>query len=150
MSHRNIFRRILFCTDFSPNSDLAFKHALNIAEGNAECELVLLHIVPEADAQFWKSYIYEIDKVDDKAKRDIDLKVESAYLSKIPPTVVRSVRFAVGSVEQKILETAEETGADLIVIGRHGRCRLGTLFFGKVTERIARRAPCPVLIVPGK
>ena len=84
MPHRNIFKKILFCTDFSENSDAAFYYALNIAEGNPGSELIILHIIPEPDAQFWKSYIYEVDDVDEKAKSDIDEKIREAYLSQIP------------------------------------------------------------------
>ena len=39
MPHRNIFKKILFCTDFSENADAAFLYALNIAEGNAKFSL---------------------------------------------------------------------------------------------------------------
>jgi nucleotide-binding universal stress UspA family protein len=148
MSHRNIFKKILFCTDFSPNADLAFRYALNIAAGNPSCELVIFHVVPEPDAQFWKTYIYELDSIDEKAKADIDAKVRDAYLSRIPGNIAYSIRMAVGKVNDAILETAEAEKVDLIVIGRQGTSVWETHFFGKTTERISRKSPCPVLIVP--
>jgi nucleotide-binding universal stress UspA family protein len=149
MPHRNLFKKILFCTDFSANADLAFRYALNIAEGNSDCELVIFHTVPEPDAQFWKTYIYEVDRIDEKAKADIDAKVAAAYLSKIPESVKFSVKMAVGKVNDTILETAKTEGADLIIIGRQGSSVFETHFFGNTTERIARKAGCPVLIIPG-
>ena len=142
------FRRILFCTDFSENSDLAFYHALNIAEANPGCELVIFHVIPEPNAQFWKSYIYEVDDVDSKAKADIDEKIHDTYLSKIPEEVSYKVKAAVGRADQQILEAAKTEQADLLIIGRGDRAGLATLFFGKVTEHVARRAECPVLIIP--
>jgi len=148
MPHRDIFKTILFCTDFSENSDLAFYHALNIAEANPGCELVIFHVIPEPNAQFWKSYIYELDDIDDKAKADIDQKIAESYLSRVPNGVGTSVTMTVGQVEQKILETAAARQVDLIVIGRQGSSRLRTPFLGNTTERIARKAPCPVLVVP--
>ncbi len=150
MPHRNIFKKILFCTDFSENADLAFKYALNIAEGNPECEIIIFHIVPEPDAQFWKSYIYELDAVDSKAKADIDAKTEKAYTSKIPSDIKYSVRMAVGRVNQSILDAAGETGADLIIIGRQGSSKLKTLFYGNTAGFVARKAACPVIIIPGE
>ncbi len=149
MPHRNIFKKILFCTDFSENSDIAFNYALNIAEGNPESELVIFHIVPEPDAQFWKSYIYELDEVDSKAKADIDAKVEKAYLSRITKKTRYSIVMAVGRVNQKILETAAEKDADLIIMGRQGSSKLKTLFYGNTAGYVARKALCPVLIIPG-
>ncbi len=150
MPHRNIFKKILFCTDFSGNADTAFKYALNIAEGNPESEIIILHIVPEPDAQFWKSYIYELDEIDSKAKADIDAKVAKAYLSAIPGKIKYSVTMAVGRVNQKILETAAERNADLIIMGRQGSSKIKTLFYGNTAGYVARKASCPVLIIPGE
>ena len=148
MPHRNIFRKILFCTDFSRNCDVAFLKAVNIAAGNPEAQLVIFHVIPEASAQFWKSYLYEVDRIDEKARQDMDERIARAYLSRIPKGIGWSVRYAVGGVNEKILEAAEAENADLIVIGRQGSSRFNTIFFGNTTERIARKAPCPVLIVP--
>lgn len=148
MPHRNIFRKILFCTDFSANADTAFNYALNIAEGNPESEIVIHHVIPEPDAQFWKSYIYELDEIDTKAKADIDAKVSKAYVSRIPAGVRFSVRMDVGRVNQKILEAASDCGADLIIIGRQGSSKLKTLFYGNTAGYVARKTACPVMIIP--
>ena len=51
-----------------------------------------------------------------------------------------------GDPAAAILETAEEEGADLIVIGRRGLGRLAGLLLGSVSERIARHASVPVLL----
>jgi nucleotide-binding universal stress UspA family protein len=48
----------------------------------------------------------------------------------------------------KILEFAHEQDADLIVLGRRGHSGLETGLFGKVTEKVVRKAACPVLQVP--
>lgn len=50
-------------------------------------------------------------------------------------------------VEQLLLE-AEAYGAELIVMGTHGRSGVQRLVLGSVTEKILRRAGCPVLTVP--
>lgn len=46
-----------------------------------------------------------------------------------------------------ILGTAQETGADLIVIGRRGLGRIEHLLLGSTSEQVASRTACPVLIV---
>lgn len=148
MLHRDIYNRILFCTDFSSNAAIAFLHALNIADGNSSCELIILHVVPEPNAQFWKSYIYEVDEIDEKAKADIDKKIADEYVSRIPESMKWSMNAAVGKVEQQILETAEREKADLIVMGRGSSSRFSTWFFGNTMGRIVRKARCPVLVVP--
>lgn len=47
-----------------------------------------------------------------------------------------------------IVTEAERTGVDLIVIGSSGKSAWRRLFGGSVSEKVAREAPCPVLIAP--
>jgi nucleotide-binding universal stress UspA family protein len=49
-----------------------------------------------------------------------------------------------------ILERAESLGADLIVLGTHGRRGFDRWVLGSVTERVLHHAPCPVLTVNGR
>ena len=69
------FKKILFCTDFSANADFAFSFACKAAVSNENATLILLHVSPEPDAQFWKGYIYEVGDMDAKARADIDQRV---------------------------------------------------------------------------
>jgi nucleotide-binding universal stress UspA family protein len=147
--YRNIFKKILFCTDFSATAQKAFHYALNISSGNPGCELVILHVVPEPDAQFWKTYIYEVDKIDEKAKTDIDEKVRQVYLTQIPVGIPYSIKMAVGNINIAILETAKNENVSLIIIGRESSSMWQSRFLGKTTEHIARKAICPVMIIPG-
>ncbi|MGQ9661785.1 MAG: universal stress protein [Kiritimatiellia bacterium] len=143
------YRRILFCTDFSENARHAFANALDAAVRRPGCVLYLLHVLPEPEAQFWKTYIYEVEGVDEKAKRDIDQKLAADYLRRVPPGVELRIEFRVGKPDQKILEFARENGVDLIVMGREGHGRtLGRILLGRVVEKVVRKADCPVLVVP--
>ena len=58
------YKRILFCTDFSDNADRAFAYAIDAAVRRPGCTFYLLHVIPEPDAQFWRTYIYEVEGVD--------------------------------------------------------------------------------------
>ena len=53
------------------------------------------------------------------------------------------------SAEDGILSTAKTCGADLIVIGSHGRRGLEKLLLGSVTQRVLQDARLPVLVVRG-
>ena len=52
-----------------------------------------------------------------------------------------------GSPERAIVAAAAEKGADLIVMGTHGRTGLAHVLLGSVAERVVRTAPCPVITV---
>jgi nucleotide-binding universal stress UspA family protein len=142
------FQRILFCTDFSESADAAFDFAIDSAIRRPGSTLYLLHVLREVEAQFWKSYIYEVDNIDAEARRAIDEKVRTAYSSRMPPGLDLKVEFRIGPEAATILEFAEEQAIDLIVIGRHGHSSVEAALFGKVAEKIVRKAKCAVLVIP--
>jgi nucleotide-binding universal stress UspA family protein len=45
---------------------------------------------------------------------------------------------------------AADVGADVIVVGSHGRGAIERLLLGSVSEQVVRHAPCPVLVVRPK
>ena len=53
-----------------------------------------------------------------------------------------------GSVASEIVRIAEDLPADLLVVGTHGRSGFERLMMGSVTEKLLRKAPCPLLTVP--
>jgi len=148
MPHRNLFKKILFCTDFNTDAMKAFHYALNIAEGNRNSEVIIYHAIPEPDAQFWKSYIYEVEDVDTKAKQDIDRKIADVYLHAIPKGVRWSSEFSIGNVGEEILEESKRQKVDLIVIGRGAGSNMINRMLGNFAEKVVRKAHCPVLVVP--
>lgn len=142
------FQRILFCTDLSENADFAFRFVVDVAQRRPGSEVILLHVIPEAEAQFWKSYVYEVEDVDNKAKHDLDERIGQAYLTNLPEGIQVQVEYRIGKDWQEILTFAKDKQIDLIVIGRQGHSSLQTALFGKVTEKIVRKADCAVLVVP--
>jgi len=50
-----------------------------------------------------------------------------------------------GKPSAEIVRFAEDEKVDLIVLGTHGKGMLDHALFGSTTERVIRRAPCPVL-----
>jgi nucleotide-binding universal stress UspA family protein len=54
-----------------------------------------------------------------------------------------------GRPEEEIVTLAKATGADLIVLGTHGRRGLARALLGSVAENVVRTATCPVLTVRG-
>jgi nucleotide-binding universal stress UspA family protein len=53
-----------------------------------------------------------------------------------------------GTPGEAIVDYATKIGADLIVMGTHGRSGLGRVLLGSVAEKVLRGASCPVLVVP--
>ena len=55
-----------------------------------------------------------------------------------------------GNVKAELIDLAEKWGADLIVMGSHGRTGFDRFLLGSVAEEILRQSPCSVEIVKGK
>jgi nucleotide-binding universal stress UspA family protein len=71
----------------------------------------------------------------------------------VAPHATSEVAIAVQLVEapdvhREVLVQAQAAGADLLVVGSHGRSGFEHLLLGSVTEKLVRRAACPVLVVP--
>ncbi|HSB60105.1 MAG TPA: universal stress protein [Vicinamibacteria bacterium] len=57
------------------------------------------------------------------------------------------VEVGTGAPADTIVRVAQERGADLIVMGTHGRTGIQHMLLGSVAEKVVRLAPCPVLTV---
>ncbi len=141
-------RRILCPTDLSDVAPRAFDHALALARFHrAEIELAYVSetllpgpVVPAS---------YPPWAVLDPAVRG---RLHSALETLARPAQAAGVpvRFGVyeGGVVAEVLARARGWPADLLVMGTHGRGGFERWVLGSVTEKVLRKAPCPVLTVP--
>jgi nucleotide-binding universal stress UspA family protein len=54
-----------------------------------------------------------------------------------------------GHPAEAIVDTARKVGADLIIVGRRGLSGMTRFLIGSISDRIARYAHCPVLLIDG-
>ena len=143
--------RILCPIDFSDFSRRALDHAVAIAKWY-ESTVTLLHVYaiapivayapgssmpPHAplsphDREAWLGLIRTFARVE--AGTSVPLEFQLLE----------------GNATAEILARASELPADLIVMGTHGRSGFERLLLGSITEKVLRKAECPVLSVPAK
>lgn len=75
-----------------------------------------------------------------------DFQAAAAKEAAACPPTHRFVRE--GRPGPEVCASAREWGADMIVIGTHGRGGVSRLLMGSTAENVVRHAPCPVLVVP--
>jgi len=138
--------RILVATDFSDGSERALSAAIELAETvGASIEILFVDQLPLEELPLVFGY-YDLE--------------EGGYY----PWVTRSLARCAARVHAagvlcrttqiegrpaaEIVRHAGEIGADLIVVGTHGRTGLAHALLGSVAERVVRHAPCSVLAVP--
>ena len=146
------YKKVLFCTDFSENADYAFEFACGIAKRD-EGLLYILHVIPGNPQELLIEKIIPGDlkeKIHRVIKEDVNTKYKKHYVEKIRDGVTFKVVTKAGREDEEILEFAKEEKVDLIVMGTHGRTGIENVFFGSVAEKVLRRSPIPVFIIPSK
>lgn len=142
-------RRILVPVDFSPNSDLAVRHATALAAGLGGA-VEVLHVVEDPIVTgAWNSEVVipNLPGLLDELTKEAERRIEAYRSSSQEPHVQMTTAVRTGQPAHTIIAHAEERKADLIVMGTHGRSGLAHMFMGSVAERVVRHAPCPVLTV---
>ena len=130
---------ILHPTDFTQQSSGALHLACALARDH-HAGLVILHVATEPLLVFSEAGVPPpMDDSKDSIMEQLQaLEVHDADLR-------MTHRLEEGEPAEEILRVAKLCGADLIVMGTHGRRGLARLLMGSVAERVVREAPCPVL-----
>lgn len=139
------FSNILCCVDFSQPSIAALTFGFSLAQESGG-RITLLHVVdwPEEDEPM-TSRSFNVPEYRLERKRDAERRLLELVPAEVrnwcePATIVRT-----GSPYRTILSLAGDIGADLILVGGHGRSAIERLFVGSTANHIIRSALCPVL-----
>jgi nucleotide-binding universal stress UspA family protein len=139
------FKRILVPTDFSEGAESALDVAIDLSKKYG-AQITLLHCyevplyvysgAPPVPADYWTP-------IQNAASRRLEAAV--AELARRSPEAKGLL--SQGAPWEQILHAADETKADLIVMGTHGRRGLTHVLLGSVAEKVVRLSPVPVLTV---
>jgi len=131
-------KNILVPVDGSKNSYKAIKYASKLSK-SAYTSTLLLNVI-DTDKQgtndkeqtfLQKAYAILKEAKNEANKYDIDAKTKTVF----------------GMVPETIVRVAKEENIDLIVMGTRGQSTYTHLMMGHVSEIVAERAHCPVLLV---
>ena len=147
------FKQILCAIDFSTFSRRALDHALSVARCYGS-SVTALHVTVPAAAAASGSYYFPPEMLVPLTLPTVDPAVLTARLEEladaeqVPGVSVATLVTEAPHVHREILLQAERLGAELIVMGTHGRSGFERLFLGSTAEKVLRLASCPVLTVP--
>ncbi len=141
------FKCILLGVDGSKVSKKAATVAIDMASqaGSSILALYVIPVNPEA-IEF-----YKMGKVKAALKEEGLQVIEQVKTEAIK----RGVKHFDSIIEEgtpanKIVETAQDNGCDIIVLGTKGKSMIERLLIGSVAERVAGESSVPVLLVPGE
>ena len=105
--------------------------------------LELVHAPPPPEVPGASAVPGGVERVAEADREDARRHLES-----LAGAEAEEQRVASGPPAALIVEAARAAGADLIVVGSHGRGPVGAALLGSVSGDVARSAPCPVVVVP--
>ena len=145
----NSYQHLLVAIDDSPISYAAVEHAASLAQ-DLNAKITLMSVVavdPFVGVDFYKvapavtDYFMQAESTAQNRLEEIKsnlyrqgLQVNSKVIRGMPPS-------------EGIIHVADEVGADLIVMGSHGRKGFQRMVLGSVAQNVLAAAPIPVLIV---
>jgi nucleotide-binding universal stress UspA family protein len=137
-----LLRKILAPTDFSDLSAKGVRYACQLAkEVGAALIVVNVVLLDESGAINKREVEEHKHQLDEFFKTKLADVGSGLKVRKIVET---------GEPSAAIAERAESEHTDLIVMCTHGRSGLSRFLIGSVTDKLVRRSPCPVLVVPSE
>ena len=139
-------QRILVPVDFSDSSARALHHA---AERAAESggSLIIVHVVP-ADYGWSGIGRDESRNLDRSLQRQAADRLRAFADEHIGHNVAADLEVRIGQPAEEIVAAARESKCDSIVLSTRGLSGLDRYLIGSVADRVARLAPCPVVLMP--
>lgn len=145
--------KVLFATDGGKQCEAAAEALIRFSFSEGD-ELKVISVVDMAlpmAIDIYGGFLPDTSELE-KTARETAAKVVEASAAKIraakaenAPAISTDVLF--GSPDSRIVETAEEWAADLIVVGSHGYNRWERLLLGSVSDSVVHHAPCSVLVI---
>jgi universal stress protein A len=142
-----MYETILVPTDFSEPAELAWRHAAALARAGGGTVVVLYVAEPVLSHYGVVGLIPSVTELEEQHDIASRLKLQELVERATADGLSVKSRIVQGRPWQEIVKVAEEAGADLIVMGTHGRTGFTHGAIGSTAERVVQRASCPVLVV---
>jgi len=142
-------KTILLATDGSPSAKKATGVAIELA-GALDATLRVVSV--------WQLPVYEYGYVPlryapelvEAQRAGAGSAAEQAVEAATAAGVGATWELRQGDAADEICAAAEETAADMVVLGAHGWGAVRRILFGSVSAAVLHHAPCPVLVVRGE
>lgn len=139
-------KKILCALDLSQHSALVADYAVTMAKA-FDAEVVAVYAAP-ALTQYVGFHVPPssienfVGEIITGAEKTMD-----AFVTEHFSGIKASGKVVNGYAAEEILGLAESVGADLIIMGTHGRKGIDRLLFGSVAEKVVKTSPVPVMTI---
>lgn len=142
----SLFKKILVPIDGSKTANKALDYALKMAQSD-QVEVRLIYCVDELSLLSSHEYTGEMAHLArDTGRQTLEAGMALAQAAHVKADT-RLIDRSGQRLGESVADAAADWGADLIVLGTHGRRGLGRVLLGSGAEQVMRMAPVPVLMV---
>ncbi len=145
-------KRVLVCTDFSPQANESIPWAYALAEPQGEVYLAHVMVTRGLAGDLVETYLPGTEIVTSsklEAEVAARLRALTPGMGDDKGVVTRTEVMRSSEPGKALVEAAERVGADAIVIASHGRSGLARTMLGSVAEEVMRGSTKPVFVVRG-
>lgn len=145
--------KVLFATDGTKHGEAAGEMVKKLALGTGDS----IHIISVVDmavpmaVDIYGGYLPDTSELEKAARESASKIVDDACRDMTTAfsgkNIAVTCEVLFGSPDSRIVETAEDKGTDLIVLGSHGYSRWERLLLGSVSNSVVHHAHCSVLVV---
>ena len=139
-------KTILCPVDFSSGASAATEYAVGLAE-KLGARVHLLHVYPLPMLAAPDGGLMVTPEVVARMSTESERAISEVAARYVGRGAEIETHVSDGAPYAEILRKAEKIGADLIVMGTHGRSGIAHLLLGSVAEKVVRSSPIPVLTV---
>jgi nucleotide-binding universal stress UspA family protein len=142
----SLFKKILVPIDGSDTADKAMRMALDMARESL-ASVRFMHVID--DDRYFSSYEFSADLrtyAFDNAKKLLQNAMDAAAALGVNADT-QLINKPGQRLGENVADEAQNWGADLVVVGTHGRRGLGRVLLGSGAEQVVRLSPVPVLMV---
>lgn len=141
-----MFHKVLVATGGSPWSDKAVQYTIGLARDYG-LNLLILHVITDTPPYFIAEAGTSVDQVlegsEEAGRGLLEESVQQADAAGVPC----ETELAWGRVPEVVCRVARERECDLIVVGSRGLTGFKRLMLGSISNAVAAKAPCPVLVI---
>lgn len=143
--------QVIIAYDFSPSAEEALLRGIELA---CRAPQHVLHVLTAIDARngfpiaptAHVDYLYA-----ERLQQTVTARLVAGFAGRESASEVQFyVHARIGKPAEQILQLAHEVGADMIVIGSHGKTGVERFVLGSVSERVVREAHCAVVVARAK
>ena len=139
-------KNILVPTDLSEGAEEALDYACELAR-QFGATIHLLNVIAIPALGVPELGVAMASTVIDSLIKDNQAALEALAQKKCVKAKMGQHLLRTGDARDVIIQTAKDLGADLIVMGTHGRRGVTRALLGSVAESVVRMSPCPVLTI---